>query len=141
MVGVGDGLAVASASSPAGHLDGVGDELGAEVIGDRPAHHPSGPGVDDHRQVDLAVGGGVFGDVHAPQPIRALVIEGAVDQVGVGVAARGGAAPAGVAGRVVDSLRFPLRPVPEAWLFRSATSSWYTVVDGRRGAVYGTVVW
>ena len=35
---------------PAGHLQGVDDELGADVVRDRPAHDTAGVGVDDAQQ-------------------------------------------------------------------------------------------
>jgi hypothetical protein len=86
---------------PGRHLDRVSDELGANVIRDRPVHDASRPGIDDHSEVDLATSGGVFGDVHTPQPVRAVGIEGPVDEVVVDLAvARPGAAP--VAFPIVD---------------------------------------
>ena len=61
-----------AAAPPDGHLQGVDDELGADVIGDRPADHPPAPGVDHDGQIDLAVGGGMFGDVAHPQPVGSV---------------------------------------------------------------------
>ena len=78
---VGDGLAGGWAPSPDGHLEGVDDELGAHVIGDRPAHHAPGEGVEDHGQVGLAVLGRVLGDVHHPEAVGLGGIEGPLDQV------------------------------------------------------------
>jgi hypothetical protein len=74
---------------PGRHLDCVGDEFGADVIGNRPTDHAPRPGVDDDGEVDLAGRSGVFGDVHAPQTVRAVGIEGAVDEVGVDLAVTG----------------------------------------------------
>ena len=37
------------------------------MVGDRPAHHDAAEGVENDGQVDLALGGGVLGDVHHPQ--------------------------------------------------------------------------
>ena len=51
---------------PHGHLQPVDDELGADVIGDQAADHPSGPGVEHDREIDLALVGGMLGDVHDP---------------------------------------------------------------------------
>jgi hypothetical protein len=68
-------------AAPDGHLQGVDDELGAHVIADRPAHHHPAERLEDHRQVDLAIAGRVFGDVHHPQAVRLDRIEGPVDEV------------------------------------------------------------
>jgi hypothetical protein len=71
-----------SRSAPqAGHLEGVNDELGAQVIGDRPADDTTGPGIDDHGEIDPALGRGALGDVLDPQPVRSLRAEPAVHQV------------------------------------------------------------
>ena len=70
VVGVGHGLARGWPAPPERHLDGVDDELGTDVVGDRPAHDSAAEGVEDHGQVHLAVAGGVLGDVHHPQPVR-----------------------------------------------------------------------
>lgn len=51
-----------------GYLDGVDDEFGADVIGDRPSHDPAAERVEDHRKVDLAGAGRVLGDVHDGKP-------------------------------------------------------------------------
>jgi hypothetical protein len=64
-----------------GHVDGVGDEFGAPVVRDRPAHHPSAPRVDHDRQVDPSLAGAVLGDVLHPQPIRAVGTELAMHQI------------------------------------------------------------
>ena len=37
-----------------GHIERVGDELGAHVVGQRPAHHPAGGQVDNGGQVGPA---------------------------------------------------------------------------------------
>jgi hypothetical protein len=54
VVGVRDALTAAEAAPPQRHLEGVDDELRADVVGDRPAHDASAPGVEDDGQVDLA---------------------------------------------------------------------------------------
>jgi len=61
--------------------DGVDDEFGADVVRDGPADDPPGPDIDDRGAVDLPFAGGVFGDVGAPQPVRAGRGELPVDQV------------------------------------------------------------
>ena len=81
VVGMGDGLARRCPTAPDGHLEGVDDELGTHVLGDRPAHDAPGEGVKDHGQVGLAVLGRVLGDVHHPQAIGLSGIEGPLDQV------------------------------------------------------------
>ena len=81
MVGVKDGLALGGPPAPRRHLQGVDDELGPHVVGDGPADDAAAPGVDDHRHVDLALGGEVLGDVAHPQPVWAVNDELAVDQV------------------------------------------------------------
>lgn len=57
MVAVVDALVGGRAPAPEGHLEGVDDELGAHVVGDRPAHDAAAPGVEDDGQVDLALAG------------------------------------------------------------------------------------
>ena len=57
-------------AAPDRHLQGIDDQLGAHVIGDRPAHHLPGEHVEHRRAVDLPGPGGVLGDVGAPQQIR-----------------------------------------------------------------------
>jgi hypothetical protein len=79
-----DGLTWDWAAPPAGHVQGVDDELGAEVIGDRPADDLAVPGVDHHRQVDPALVRGVLGDVGHPPPIGAVRAELAGHQIIVG---------------------------------------------------------
>jgi hypothetical protein len=68
-------------ASPDGHLHRVDDELRSDVIGDRPPHHATAPGVDDNAQVHLALIGRVLAQVHHPQPIRAIDSEPPLDHV------------------------------------------------------------
>ena len=84
------------AAPPDRHLQRVDDELGTHVIGDRPADHPTAPGVDHDGEVDLALGGGMLGDIGDPQPVGTLRCELAVHQVVAGrrVGVASGAAPA-----------------------------------------------
>ena len=100
MVGVGDGLVLGRAPSPNGHLHRVDDELGPDVIGDRPPHNATAEGVEHHRQVHLALVSRMVGDVHHPQVIGLGRIEGPIDQI-VGrlsdrVSTRAASAPAPV---------------------------------------------
>jgi len=79
-------------AAPQGHLEGVDDELGTDVVGDGPADDPAGPGVEDDGDVHLAAVGGVLGDVSDPQLVGPVHGELAVHQIvaglGIGVAAR-----------------------------------------------------
>ena len=68
-----------------GHAEGVDDEFGAHVVVDGPADDVAGEHVDDCGAVDLPFSGEVFGDVGAPDVVRAVHREVAVDQVVVGV--------------------------------------------------------
>jgi hypothetical protein len=95
-----DRLAGRRLAPPAGHVERVDDELGSEVIGDRPADDEAAPRVDHHRAVDASVAGWVLGDVGDPQPVRSGGLELADDQIigrdGVAVASCAAlAAPAG----------------------------------------------
>jgi hypothetical protein len=53
-----------------GHVQGVHDQLGAQVLGHGPAHDPPREGVQDHSQVEPAFVGALLGDVGHPQPVR-----------------------------------------------------------------------
>jgi hypothetical protein len=64
---------------------------------DRPADHSAGVGIQHDRAVDLALAGGVLGDIGHPQLVRSGAGELAVDQVG-GDLVRLGVAPFGSAG-------------------------------------------
>ena len=75
------GLAWCGLAAPGGHVQGVADQFGSEVVSDGPADHPARPGVDDRRQIDLAFPGGMFGHIGHPQPVRAVDPELAMDQV------------------------------------------------------------
>ena len=81
-----------------GHVECVQDQFGAQVLGHRPAHHPTRERVQDHREVQPALAGALLGDVSNPQPVRPGRHEVALHQVrcwrGVRVATRGAAAPA-----------------------------------------------
>ena len=68
-------------AAPAGHLQGVDDQLGAQVVGDRPPDNGAAEDVEDRGAVDLALGGGVFGDVGDPQPVGCVGEEAALHQI------------------------------------------------------------
>jgi hypothetical protein len=77
-----DGLPGRWSASPAGHVQGVDDQLGAQVVGDGPAHHPAGEHVEHDCAVHPALAGAVLGHVGDPQRIRTVRAESAVDQIG-----------------------------------------------------------
>ena len=76
-----------------GHLQGVEDELGAEMRRHGPADDPATPGVQHDGQVEEAGPGGDLGDVGDPELIRPFRHEGALHQVRSG--SGGGIAPGG----------------------------------------------
>ena len=63
------------AAPPAGHLQGIDDQFGAQVVGDGPADHAATEHVQHGRQIDPALVGGVLGDVSDPEPVRAVGME------------------------------------------------------------------
>jgi hypothetical protein len=63
------------------HVQGLQDQLGAQMRGHRPAHHPTAPGVHHHGQVQEARPGRDVGDVGHPEPIATLGREVPVHQV------------------------------------------------------------
>jgi hypothetical protein len=81
-----------------GHLERVDDELGPEVVGDRPADDPAAVAVHHRRQVQPPLPRADVGDVRAPEPVDRGRREVALDQVRGGPRAlhadRGLAAPA-----------------------------------------------
>ena len=66
---------------PASHLQGIDDEFGTDVVGDRPTDDTSGPGVDDRAAVDPAVGGAMLRDVGEPDTIWPIGTELALHEV------------------------------------------------------------
>jgi hypothetical protein len=64
-----------------GHIEGVQDQFGAQVVGHRPAHDPAGEAVQHHGQVQPALVGALLGDIGHPQPIRCRWGEPPPDQV------------------------------------------------------------
>jgi hypothetical protein len=82
VVGVTDrGVVLGGSAPPERHLEGIDDELGPDVIGDRPADDASAEGVEDDGDVDLAGVGGVLGDVGDPQLVGLVDGELAVHQI------------------------------------------------------------
>ncbi len=69
------------AASPDRHIQRIDDEFAAEMIRNRPSHHPPRPGVDDDRQIHLAFFSGMLGDISNPQPVRFSNGESAVNQI------------------------------------------------------------
>src|SRR5579884_2674881 len=81
LVGVMDD-AVLGSTPPEGHFECREHQLGAQVIGHRPAHHPTTEGIKDHGQVDKATPGRDIGDVRHPQPVGSGGDKGSADQIG-----------------------------------------------------------
>jgi len=63
------------------HLQSVGDQFGAHVIGHGPAHDPAAGEVLDGDEVPPALPGSEVGDVSDPQPVRRGGQKRAVDEV------------------------------------------------------------
>jgi hypothetical protein len=75
------------------HLQRVDDELGAHVVGDRPADDPAAVCVLDGGEIEPALPGAHVGDVGDPQHVGPVGPEAPLDEVaGVGDADRGPAA-------------------------------------------------
>jgi hypothetical protein len=94
-VAVRDGLVLGWLATPDGHLERVDDEFGADVVCDRPAHHAATERVEDRGEIDRAFTGQMFGHVHHPEPVWALGVELAADEIVAGLPGRvaAGAAP------------------------------------------------
>jgi len=58
-----------------GHAQGVGDQFGAHVPGDRPADDKPGIGVHHRGAVQGTFPGGVLRDIGDPQPIRLVTVK------------------------------------------------------------------
>jgi hypothetical protein len=58
-----------------GHAERGVDHRRRRPAVQRPAHHPTGPGVENHAAVQLSLSGRVLGDVGHPQLVRALPSE------------------------------------------------------------------
>ena len=66
------------------HRQRIEHQLGAQVSGHGPTHHPAAPGVQDHCQIQPAGPGSDIGNVGHPEFVRAVGVEVALDQVGGG---------------------------------------------------------
>jgi hypothetical protein len=55
---------------PDRHLQRVDDQFGAQVVGHCPTDDAAAEAVDDDRQIEPALGGGVLGDVGDVEPVR-----------------------------------------------------------------------
>jgi hypothetical protein len=74
-------LAGRRSSPPDRHLQRVDDKLSLGVVGGRPANDAAAERVEHHRQIELAFDRRVFGDVHHPQPVGPVGVEGPLHQV------------------------------------------------------------
>ena len=83
-----DGLAAQS-----GHVQGVSNQFGAQMISDRPPHDPAGVDIENDRGVHPALTGAVLGDVGDPQSVRPVSTELTVDQIRPGCLSRSVTAP------------------------------------------------
>jgi hypothetical protein len=63
------------------HVERVQDELGAQVVGHRPAHDPPRERVEDHCEVQPSFAGALLGDVSDPEPVGPGRGEVPLDQV------------------------------------------------------------
>ena len=66
---------------PDRHLQCIDDELGADVIRDRPADHSSAERVGHRREIDASFVGGVLGDIGDPQAVRGVDIEDPLHEI------------------------------------------------------------
>jgi len=66
---------------PDRHLERFDDELGAHVLGHRPAHAAAAEAVDDDREIELALPRRDLGQVSHPQPVRRLRGEVATHEI------------------------------------------------------------
>src|SRR4029450_11579208 len=77
-----------------GHVQGVQDQLGAEMVGHRPADDPAGERVEDDGEVEPALTGALLGDVSDPQAGGSWGTELGRDQIrGRGRGRVGGGSP------------------------------------------------
>jgi len=67
-----------------GHVEGVQNQLGSQVVGHRPADDPAAPDIHDDREIEKARRGWDVGDIGDPQLVRASCLEVAVHQIGCG---------------------------------------------------------
>ena len=67
-----------------GHVQGVQNQLGSQMVGHRPADDPAAPDIHDDRQIEKSRRGRDVGDVGDPQLVRAGCLEVALHQIGRG---------------------------------------------------------
>ena len=67
-----------------GHVQGVQNQLGSQMVRHRPTDDPAAPDIHDDRQVEEARRGRDIGDIRDPQPVWTVRLEVAVDQIGRG---------------------------------------------------------
>ena len=67
-----------------GHVEGVQNQLGSQMVGHRPADDPAAPDIHDDRQIEKSRGGREVSDVGDPQLVWAGGLKVAVDQIGRG---------------------------------------------------------
>ena len=79
---VGSKASTVGATASEGHLERVDDELGAEMVGHRPADDPPGEQVLDVREVQEPFPGRDVGDVRRPGLVRAVRAKVALNEVG-----------------------------------------------------------
>lgn len=130
---MGNGLVLGWLAPPGGHLYSVSDELGSDVISDRPANNAPGPCVNNDSQIDFAFTSWVFGHVHHPQSVWVFGVERPVDEVIVDVAVAGGGCSPGC----VWGSGCPQRHTPA-----SAVHRWFWIGEhhGRDEALSGPAV-
>lgn len=109
---VGVDHSVPGCSLAASHFLSVDGQLGADVVGDGPAHHHGGLGGDDDAAVDSPVGGAMLGDVGEPDPVRAVGGEPALHGVVAGGCNQS-------SGRWLVLRRWPTRWIPATRITRT----------------------
>jgi hypothetical protein len=65
-----------------GHVQGIQNQLGSQMVCHRPADHLAAPDIHDDRQIEEARHGRNVGDVGDPQLVGAGGLEVAVHQIG-----------------------------------------------------------
>jgi hypothetical protein len=64
-----------------GHSESIGDERGLLIRIDRPSDDASAVDVENDSAVELALPGGMLGDVGDPEAVRIISVELALDEV------------------------------------------------------------
>jgi hypothetical protein len=84
VVGVQNRLIGGRCSADECHAECIGNQFGADMVGDGPTDNHARVGVHDRGAIQLPFHGGVLGDVGEPKPIRCFYGELAPDQVVLG---------------------------------------------------------